>query len=87
MTGPKADQDARTAQQKMLCAPVGASGSGAARYAAAMYFFTLGEMPVEMLEIYRRCSKFDHEDPLDMAQFEGITLPDVSLSCLPERCK
>jgi hypothetical protein len=59
-------------QKAILQARVGPSGSGAARYAAAMYFYDLQLMPVEMLEIYRRCSKFDDEDPIDLANYEGV---------------
>jgi hypothetical protein len=64
-------------QKALLLAEIGAHGSGAVRYAAAMYFYTLGLMPTGMLEIYRRCSKFDHEDPIDLAEFEGIELADI----------
>ncbi|MFT7524517.1 MAG: hypothetical protein ACI92A_002386, partial [Candidatus Paceibacteria bacterium] len=38
------------------------------------------KMTAEMLEIYRRCCKFDMEDPIDLARFESIaTIPDQSL--------
>lgn len=62
-------------QGDLLSTQVGSAGSGAVRYAAAMYFYNLGKMPADMLEIYRRCSKFDREDPVDLAEFEGIDLP------------
>ena len=62
-------------QRSLLMAEVGAPGSGAARYAAAMYFFSSGLMPVDMLEIYRRCSKFDREDPIAWARYEGVPVP------------
>lgn len=52
--------------------PIGAPGSGAARYAAAMSLYQTGQMSAELLEIYRRCCKLDQEDPLDLAQFEGV---------------
>ena len=67
-------------QADMLHTPVGAQGSGAARYAAAMFFYNERAMSIEMLEIYRSCSKFDHEDPLDMARHKGIEIPPISLS-------
>lgn len=63
-------------QRQLLETPVGLPGSGATRYAAAMYFFQTGKMSVELLEIYRRCSKFDFEDPLDLAKFEGVEVTD-----------
>ena len=54
----------------------GAPGSGARRYAAAMYFYTKGALSAEVLEIYRRCFQLDDEDPVDLARFEGVPLPD-----------
>lgn len=60
-----------------LCQPLGPSGSGAARYAAAMYFYAQGRMPAPMLEIYRRCIHLDAEDPVDLAAFEGIAVPEI----------
>ncbi len=59
-------------QNKLLSLPVGQPGSGAARYGAAMYFYQNHMMTLELLEIYRRCCKFDHEDPEDLAAFEGV---------------
>jgi len=61
-------------QRKLLSARVGAKGSGALRYGAAMYCYNLGLISDDMLEIYRRCSKFDREDPIDLARFEGIAV-------------
>ena len=61
-------------QKAQLATPVGGAGSGARRYAAAMYFYTQGRLSAEVLEIYRRCCKDDAEDPRDLARFEG--LPD-----------
>ncbi|MEM9277966.1 MAG: hypothetical protein AAGA76_05290 [Pseudomonadota bacterium] len=58
----------------MLFCDVGIKGSGAARYSAAMYFYKQGRLSLEMLEICRRCSKFDHEDPFKLAEHEGIDL-------------
>nr|WP_317056082.1 hypothetical protein [Roseovarius sp. W115]MDV2929676.1 hypothetical protein [Roseovarius sp. W115] len=59
-------------QKNLLESPVGQRGSGAARYGAAMFFYQEKMMSAELLEIYRRCCKFDHEDPVDLAAFEGI---------------
>ena len=59
-------------QKILLASKVGIPGSGAIRYAAAMYFYNHGKVSPEMLEIYRRCCKLDKEDPIDLAQFEGI---------------
>jgi hypothetical protein len=56
----------------LLNAEVGSNGSGAMRYGAAMFFYKLGSVSEEMLEIYRSCSKFDAEDPVDVARFEGV---------------
>lgn len=74
--------DEADAQLAFLDAPVGAPGSGGVRYAAAMYFYQQGLMSAELLEVYRQCSKFDDEDPIDLARFEGIetaSLPSVVL--------
>ena len=67
---PSEEEDCR--QMALLRQPVGAAHSGAARYGAAMYFYRTGAMSAEMLEIYRRCCKFDEEDPVDLAKFEGL---------------
>ncbi len=64
------------AQRQFLATTVGTPSSGATRYAAAMYFFKNGKLSAEMLEIYRRCSKFDTEDPLDLARYEGVSIPE-----------
>jgi hypothetical protein len=70
-------------QKALLFSEVGAPGSGAARYAAAMYFYNQARMSAEMLEIYRRCCKFDFEDPIDVAKYEGVTeIPPKTLSTL-----
>ena len=65
-------------EQERLSTPVGLPGSGAMRYGAAMYFYARGNMPAEMLEIYRLCCKFDHEDPIAIARFEGIPVPPIA---------
>jgi len=51
---------------------IGPERSGERRYAAAMYFYSCGELSAEMLEIYRRCCNDDSEDPQDLARFEGV---------------
>ena len=61
-------------QMAFLRTDVGVPGSGAVRYAAAMYFHKEKSMPHNMLEIYRICSKFDQEDPLVVAKFEGVEI-------------
>lgn len=66
-----------TAPTPLLLSPVGVPETGAVRYAAAMTCYVQGQLSAEMLEIYRRCSKFDHEDPVDLARFEGIDLPPL----------
>ena len=66
-------------QQELLDSKLGVSGSGYARYGAAMYFYNLGILSDEMLEIYRRCCKFDNEDPIDLARFEQISNLKINL--------
>jgi len=46
--------------------PLGEPWSGRARYAAAMHFYRKGLMNAETLEVYRLCSRIDHQDPLPM---------------------
>ena len=65
-------------QMAFLRTDVGVPGSGAVRYAAAMYFHKEKSMPHHMLEIYRVCSKFDQEDPLVVAKFEGVEIPSLA---------
>ena len=61
-------------QHKQLLAwPVGVAGSGAVRYAAAMALYQAGLMSLELLEIYRRCCKFDSEDPIALARHEQVS--------------
>ena len=62
----------RKIQQELLNSKLGVSGSGYARYGAAMYFYNQGILSEAMLEIYRRCCKFDNEDPIDLAEFEKV---------------
>lgn len=58
------DEETR-AQWRLLLTPAGDAWSGRARYAAAMYFYQKGEMTPQVLEIYRICSRLDHEDAVD----------------------
>ncbi|HEV7308104.1 hypothetical protein [Ensifer sp.] len=51
---------------EMIRLPVGTEWSGRARYAAAMFFYQRRQMDAETLEIYRICSRLDHEDPADV---------------------
>ena len=62
----------RKIQQELLNSKLGVSGSGYIRYGAAMYFYNQGILSEAMLEIYRRCCKFDNEDPIDLAEFEKV---------------
>ena len=62
----------RKIQQELLNSKLGVSGSGYIRYGAAMYFYNKGILSEAMLEIYRRCCKFDNEDPIDLAEFEKV---------------
>ena len=66
-------------QKTLLNYKVGISGSGYIRYGAAMYFYNLGILSDEILEIYRRCCKFDNEDPIDLARFEQISNLKINL--------
>ena len=66
-------------QKTLLNYKLGVSGSGYIRYGAAMYFYNLGILSDEMLEIYRRCCRFDNEDPIDLARFEQISNLKINL--------
>ena len=69
---PKTHSDEFKQQRDMLFSKVGEPGSGYARYSAAMYFYMNGVVSSELLEIYRRCCKFDSENPIALANHEGI---------------
>lgn len=71
------DPDEYAGQVARLNCEVGAVGSGKIRYAAAMYFYAIGELPPQILEIYRRCCNDDREDPVDLARFEGIPVSGI----------
>ena len=63
-------------QLDLLPTPIGRPASGYARYAAAMYFYKTGKISASLLEMYRRCCKLDHEDPLAVAYHDGILKKD-----------
>ena len=75
-TAPSPTQDA----QALLATPVGQPGSGGLRYAAAMSCFNAGLISAAMLEIYRHCSKFDAEDPIGWARYQGVDPPAFATS-------
>lgn len=65
--------DAEAAEQWALVnTPLGEPWSGRARYAAAMYFYRRGEMDADTLEVYRICSRLDHQDPLPIIRDRGV---------------
>ena len=74
MTKPTRQRAEFARQKSDLFLETGISGSGRARYSAAMYFYNHGFMSADLLEIYRRCCKFDHEDPLALAKLESIPI-------------
>jgi hypothetical protein len=37
-----------------------------------MYFYKRGEISTDLLEVYRKCCKFDAEDPVDLARYEKL---------------
>jgi hypothetical protein len=55
--------DEDMSQLAMLATPFEEPMSGRIRYAAAMYFYQRGMISAECLEVYRICSRIDHEDP------------------------
>lgn len=55
----KAEQDL---QWDLVNTPLGGERSGFIRYAAAMYFYQIGELSAEALEIYRLSTQLDHQD-------------------------
>ncbi len=68
------ESDSVVDQWKLLHTAVGEPGSGYIRYAAAMYFYKLGRLSGDLLEVYRICSKFDFDDPVERAKQEGIAV-------------
>jgi hypothetical protein len=62
-----ADPESDTeAQWKLVTLPAGIAWSGCARYAAAMHFYTQGDMDAQTLEVYRYLARLDDEDPADV---------------------
>ncbi len=61
-------------QYELLASPPGTIGSGAIRYAAAMYFYKRGFIGGEILEVYRACCKKDSEDPITTLALMGLSL-------------
>ncbi len=55
--------DEDVSQLELLDAAFDEPMSGRVRYAAAMYFYQRGMISAECLEVYRICSRLDHEDP------------------------
>lgn len=67
------DHEAEHAEQwSLVNTPLGEPWSGRARYAAAMFFYKQGAMSAEALEVYRLCSRLDHEDPLPIIRERGV---------------
>lgn len=54
----------RERQIRLLHTPVGEYWSGRARYGAATWFYEQGEMPAEILEVYRVSCRLDAQDPV-----------------------
>lgn len=68
-----AEIDAEDREQwELVNTPLGEHGAGRTRYAAAMYFYKRGELPAEVLEVYRLCSRLDHQDPLAIVRDRGV---------------
>ncbi len=65
------DSEARE-QWGLVNTPLGENWSGRTRYAAAMYFYKRGDLPAEVLEVYRLCSRLDHQDPLAIVRDRGV---------------
>lgn len=59
-------------QWELVNTPLGENWSGRTRYAAAMYFYKRGDLPAEVLEVYRLCSRLDHQDPLVIIRDRGV---------------
>ncbi|MDQ2704592.1 MAG: hypothetical protein M3Y43_05480 [Pseudomonadota bacterium] len=67
------EADTETQEQwELINTPLGEAWSGRTRYAAAMYFYKRGELPAEALEVYRLCSRLDHQDPLPIIRDRGV---------------
>jgi hypothetical protein len=64
--------DEAAEQWELVNTPLSEAWSGRTRYAAAMYFYKRGELPAEVLEVYRLCSRLDSYDPLPIIRDRGI---------------
>lgn len=62
----------RDEQWELVNTPLGETWSGRTRYAAAMYFYKRGELPAEVLEVYRLSSRLDNQDPLAIVRDRGV---------------
>ena len=71
---PASPEDRR--QLEMLGTTPGEADSGRVRYAAAMYFYQRGMISAECLEVYRICSRLDHEDPQPLLTRLGLA-PEI----------
>ncbi len=58
-------------QWALINTPLGEDWSGRTRYAAAMFFYKRGLMDAPTLEVYRICSRLDHQDPLSIIRERG----------------
>lgn len=66
------DDDADLAENLAIVrTPLGEPWSGRTRYAAAMSLYKRGLMNAETLEVYRLCSRLDHQDPLSLIRQRG----------------
>jgi hypothetical protein len=67
------DSESEAAEQwELVSTPLGEAWSGRTRYAAAMYFYKRGELSPDVLEVYRLCSRLDHQDPLSIIRDRRI---------------
>ncbi len=67
-----ANLDAETLNRRLVQTAPGEDWSGRTRYAAAMYFYSRGDMSAEVLEVYRICCRQDREDPVDVLRHLGL---------------
>lgn len=66
------EADGEIAEQwALINTPLGEDWSGRTRYAAAMFFYKRGLMDASTLEVYRICSRLDHQDPLSIIRERG----------------
>lgn len=67
-----ADDDEVRENWMLVNTPLGEDWSGRTRYAAAMFFHKRGELTAEALEVYRLCSRLDHQDPLPIIRDRDV---------------